>query len=66
MSPLGQLEGSEVLVVQLVDVSAPLDEDLADLDPAAAHGVMQRGRVPARSINYMEVNGIKWLGGSGY
>ena len=45
--PLGELEGGEVLVVQLVDVSAPLDEDLADLDPAAAHCVVQRGRVPA-------------------
>ena len=45
-SPDGQLERRHVLVVDLVDVCPPLQQDLDNLLPAAADGIVERSGVP--------------------
>ena len=49
-SPDSQLKRRHVLVVQLVDVGAVLQQDLHDLLPAAADRVVQRCRVPKVTV----------------
>ena len=44
--PDGEFERRHVLVVDLVDLCPPLQQDPHHLLPPAAHGVVQRRRVP--------------------
>ena len=44
--PDGEFERRHVLVVNLVDLCPPLKQDPHHLLPPAAHGVVQRRRVP--------------------
>ena len=64
--PDGEFERRHVLVVDLVDLCPPLEQDPHHLLPPAAHGVVQRRRVPevvTWNLENIPALALHWLPG---